>query len=215
MSAFALVLFLWIFSVCLHEFAHASVAYWGGDTSVKDKGYLTLNPVKYLDPMGSLILPVVFLVMGGIGLPGAAVYIDRSRLRSAHWDSAVSLAGPAMNLALLVLLAWVLGLPAVAGSDYAPTLAFLALLQASAIVLNLLPLPGFDGYGALWPYLPPSLRAQFDRYAGYAVLALFLLLFLVPPVARAFWLLVALLTDAVGVPLLLAQVGYAEFRFWD
>jgi Zn-dependent protease len=215
MSTFALVLFLWIFSVCLHEFAHAVVAYRGGDTSVKDKGYLTLNPVKYLDPMGSIILPVVFLVMGGIGLPGAAVYIDRSRLRSAHWDSAVSLAGPAMNLALLALLAVVLAMPTVAASDYAPALAFLALLQASAIVLNLLPLPGFDGYAALWPYLPPGIRAKFDRYANYAMLALFLMLFLVPPVARAFWLLVALLTDAVGIPLLLAQVGYAEFRFWD
>ncbi len=215
MSTFVLVLFLWIFSVCLHEFAHAVVAYRGGDTSVRDKGYLTLNPVKYLDPMGSLILPVVFLVMGGIGLPGAAVYIDRSRLRSAHWDSAVSLSGPAMNFLILVLLATVISTPAVAGSDYAPALAFLALLQASAIVLNLLPLPGFDGYGALWPYLPPALRTRFDRYAGYAVLALFLLLFLVPPVARAFWLLVALLTDAVGVPLPLAQAGYAEFRFWD
>ncbi|MCB1602345.1 MAG: site-2 protease family protein, partial [Xanthomonadales bacterium] len=127
MSTFVLVLFLWIFSVCLHEFAHAAVAYQGGDTTVKDKGYLTLNPSKYLDPMNSLLLPVVFLVMGGIGLPGAAVYINRSLLRSAHWDSAVSLAGPAMNLLLLVLLAGLLGLPAVAASEYAPALAFLAL----------------------------------------------------------------------------------------
>ncbi|MCP5473241.1 MAG: site-2 protease family protein [Lysobacterales bacterium] len=215
MSTFVLVLFLWIFSVCLHEFAHAAVAYQGGDTTVKDKGYLTLNPSKYLDPMNSLLLPVVFLVMGGIGLPGAAVYINRSLLRSAHWDSAVSLAGPAMNLLLLVLLAGLLGLPAVAASEYAPALAFLALLQASAVVLNLLPLPGFDGYGAIWPYLPAHLRAQFDRYAGYAVLVLFLLLFMVPPFARAFWGLVGLLVDAVGVPLGLARLGYAEFRFWD
>ena len=215
MNTFLLVLFLWIFSVCLHEFAHAAVAYRGGDVTVKDKGYLSMNPLKYLDPMGSIILPVVFLVMGGIGLPGAAVYIDRRLLRSAHWDSAVSLAGPAMNILLLLLLSLLLSLPAVRGSDYAPALAFLALLQASAVVLNLLPLPGFDGYGALWPYLPRDIRALFDRYANYAMLALFLLLFLVPPVARAFWLLVALLTDAVGIPLLLAQVGYAEFRFWD
>jgi len=108
-----------------------------------------------------------------------------------------------------------IGLPAVRGSDYAPGLAFLALLQASALVLNLLPLPGFDGYGALWPYLPRDVRAVFDRYANYAMLALFLLLFLVPPVARAFWGLVALLTHAAGIPLGLAQVGYGEFKFWD
>lgn len=215
MSTFLLVLFLWIFSVCLHEFAHAAVAYRGGDITVKDKGYLSMNPLKYLDPMGSIILPVVFLIMGGIGLPGAAVYIDRRLLRSAHWDSAVSLAGPAMNLVLLLLLSLLLSLPAVRASDYAPGLAFLALLQASAVVLNLLPLPGFDGYGALWPYLPRDVRAVFDRYANYAMLALFLLLFLVPPVARAFWGLVAMLTHVAGIPLGLAQVGYAEFKFWD
>ena len=214
MTTFFLVLFLWIFSVCLHEFAHAAVAYRGGDITVKDKGYLSMNPLKYLDPMGSIILPIVFLVMGGIGLPGAAVYINRHLLRSAHWDSAVSLAGPAMNIMLLFLLSAILALPDIRSSAYAPALAFLALLQASAVVLNLLPLPGFDGYGAIWPYLPDALRAQFDRYAGYAVLALFLLLFLVPPVARAFWGVVALLTQLAGVPLQLAQVGYQEFRFW-
>lgn len=215
MLTFALVLFLWIFSVCLHEFAHAAVAYRGGDITVKDKGYLTLNPVKYLDPVTSLLMPVVFLVMGGIGLPGAAVYINRSLLRSAHWDSAVALAGPAMNLLLLVILAVALGQPEVGQSQYAPALAFLALLQASAVVLNLLPLPGFDGYGVIWPYLPAHIRQQFDRYAGYAMLALFLLLFMVPPFARAFWSLVGLLVDAVGIPMDLARLGYSEFRFWD
>lgn len=215
MLTFVLVLFLWIFSVCLHEFAHALVAYQGGDTTVKDKGYLTLNPTKYLDPMNSLLLPVVFLLLGGIGLPGAAVYINRSLLRSAHWDSAVSLAGPAMNLLLLLILGLALDMPAVRASEYAPALAFLALLQASAIVLNLLPLPGFDGYGAIWPYLPPPIRAQFDRYAGYAVLLLFLLLFMVPPFARVFWGLVGALVDAVGIPMGFARLGYAEFRFWD
>jgi len=214
MTTFLLVLFLWIFSVCLHEFAHAAVAYRGGDITVKDKGYLSMNPLNYLDPIGSIVLPVVFLVMGGIGLPGAAVYIDRRLLRSAHWDSAVSLAGPAMNLLLLFLLAGILALPEVRNSAHAPALAFLALLQASAVILNLLPLPGFDGYGAIWPYLPDALRAQFDRYAGYAVLALFLLLFLVEPVARAFWGLVGLLAHVAGVPLELAQIGYQEFRFW-
>jgi Zn-dependent protease len=215
MLTFVMVLFLWIFSVCLHEFAHAAVAYQGGDITVKDKGYLTLNPLKYLDPVTSVVVPVVFLVMGGIGLPGAAVYINRSLLRSAHWDSAVSLAGPAMNLILLMLLAMALQVPEVRTSEYAPALAFLALLQASAVVLNLLPLPGFDGYGAIWPYLPPQVREQFDRYAGFAMMALFLALFLVPPFARAFWGLVGVLVQWVGVPMGLARLGYAEFKFWN
>ena len=60
----------WMISLCLHEFGHAIVAYFGGDTSVKDKGYLTLNPLNYTDPGLSLLLPMIFLVMGGIALPG-------------------------------------------------------------------------------------------------------------------------------------------------
>jgi len=213
MATFLLVLFLWIFTVCLHEFAHARVAFAGGDTSVRDKGYLTLNPLRYLDPVTSLLLPVVFLVLGGIGLPGAAVYIERHRLRSRHWESAVSIAGPLTNLLLLFVIAAVVA--AFRDSPVAPALAFLGLLQASAVVLNLLPLPGFDGYGVISPYLAPNVREVFDRYAGYAMWALFLMLFLVRPVARAFWGLVGGLAELAGIPLGLAQFGYAEFRFWD
>jgi len=71
---FVIIFFGWIFSLCLHEFSHALVAYYGGDTTVKDKGYLTFNPLKYTHPFLSLILPLIILLMGGIGLPGGAVY---------------------------------------------------------------------------------------------------------------------------------------------
>jgi Zn-dependent protease len=94
----------WIFSLCLHEFSHALVAYWGGDTSVKRKGYLTFNPLKYADPGYSIALPLLFLLMGGLGLPGGAVYINQSSLRNRWWQSAVSAAGPIANILLAVLL---------------------------------------------------------------------------------------------------------------
>ena len=67
---------LWVFSVCIHEWGHAFVAYHGGDYTVKDKGYLTLNPIHYTHPVTSILLPALFMMMGGIGLPGGAVYID-------------------------------------------------------------------------------------------------------------------------------------------
>lgn len=214
MGTFLLVLFLWVFSVCLHEFAHAYVAYRGGDYTVVDKGYLTLNPMKYLDPINSVLMPVLFLVLGGIGLPGASVYINRGLLRSHHWDSAVSLAGPGMNFALMLLLVVLLHQDAIRTSDYAPTLAFLALLQASAVVLNLMPLPGFDGYGAIAPYLPPGLRQELDQYGGYVMLGFLMLIFVVPGFGALLWKLIGGLAALVDVPLGLAQVGLAEFRFW-
>src|SRR6185295_17151263 len=105
---FAIVLFGWIFSLCLHEFSHALVAYYGGDYTVKEKGYLTFNLLKYTHPLYSIILPLVFLAMGGIGLPGGAVYIEKWRLRSAKWETAVSLAGPASNVVVALVLAVIL-----------------------------------------------------------------------------------------------------------
>ncbi|HNO92822.1 MAG TPA: Clp protease N-terminal domain-containing protein, partial [Anaerolineales bacterium] len=60
----------WIISVALHEFGHAITAFWGGDESVEDKGYLTLNPLKYSNPVLSVIIPVMMLLLGGIGFPG-------------------------------------------------------------------------------------------------------------------------------------------------
>ena len=87
---FLIVLVGWIFSLCLHEFSHALIAYFGGDTSVREKGYLTFNPLKYTHPVYSIVLPLLFLVLGGIGLPGGAVYIETWRLRSRRWISATT-----------------------------------------------------------------------------------------------------------------------------
>src|SRR5512141_869491 len=107
---FIIIFFGWIFSLCLHEFSHALVAYFGGDTTVKEKGYLTFNPLKSTHPFLSIVLPLLILFMGGIGLPGGAVYIETWRIRNRWWLSAMSLAGPASNLLVAVLLGIVLRL---------------------------------------------------------------------------------------------------------
>lgn len=65
---FVFVFVLWIASLCLHEFAHAQGAFVGGDTSVEEKGYLTLNPLRYTDPMLSIVWPLIFLALGGYGI---------------------------------------------------------------------------------------------------------------------------------------------------
>src|ERR671923_1324225 len=105
---FLIVLVGWIFSLCLHEFSHALVAYYGGDHTVREKGYLTFNPLKYTHPVFSIVLPLLFLVMGGIGLPGGAVYIERWRIRNRFVLSLMSLAGPLSNLLVAIVLGLVL-----------------------------------------------------------------------------------------------------------
>lgn len=212
---FVVVLAGWIFSLCLHEFSHALAAYYGGDTTVKEKGYLTFNPLKYTHPVYSLLLPLLFLVLGGIGLPGGAVYIETWRLRSRGWISAVSLAGPSANLLLAILLGLLLRFGPVTSSGVWPGLAFLAFLQISALVLNLIPLPPFDGFGAIEPYLPNGVRTAFAQTRGMIPILVFILLWNVPLVYENFWGLVAVLARTAGVPLKLAALGFTQFRFWS
>ncbi len=217
---FAIVFLGWIFSLCLHEFSHAAVAYLGGDTTVKDKGYLTFNPLRYTDPMMSIVLPLIFLVMGGIGLPGGAVYIETWRLRSPRWRSAVSLAGPASNLVLVMILAIVIKF---APADYAytndgtspwPGLAFLLFVEISAVVLNLIPLPPFDGYGIIEPFLGDAVRDQVNRVRAWLPIVVFMALWYIPFINGIFWTVVSLIALVFGVPFYLVEEGFSRFQFW-
>ena len=211
---FLVVLIGWVFSLCLHEFSHALVAYMGGDYTVRDKGYLTFNPLKYTHPVYSLLLPLLFLVMGGIGLPGGAVYIETWRLRSRNWRTAVSLAGPSSNLLLAIILGLVLRFAPVNFTGIWPGLAFLALLQVTAVVLNLIPVPPFDGYNAIEPHLNEAVRMQFEQTRGMFIWIVFLLLWFVPIVADMFWGLIFVISRTLGIPLELAAMGLDLFRFW-
>ena len=214
---FLIVLLGWIFSLTLHEFAHALVAYLGGDTTVKDKGYLTFNPLKYTHPVYSLLLPLIFLMMGGIGLPGGAVYIETWRLRSRTWQSVVALAGPTANLLMAIILAIVLRFVPYGTLDNHspwPGIAFLALLQLSALVLNLIPLPPFDGYGILEPFLSEGARQWINSMRTFIMLAVFLALWNIPIVNKMFWMQVYQIAYMLGIPFELAWQGFDLFRFW-
>ncbi len=216
---FAIVFVGWIFSLCLHEFGHAIVAYYGGDHTVKEKGYLTFNPLRYTDPLMSIILPLVFLLMGGIGLPGGAVYIERWRLKNNTCQSLVSLAGPTANLIVLIILSLVLRFVPWESSDTNnsiwPGIAFLALLQASAVVLNLIPLPPFDGYGILEPFLHPDLRDRINSMRTFIMVLVFIALWNIQIVNDLFWTQVFIISYNLGIPLDLAFIGLDRFRFWS
>ncbi len=204
---FFVVVVGWVFSLCLHEYAHARVAYAGGDYTVKDKGYLSFNPLRYTDPVYSVVMPIVFLLLGGIGLPGGAVYIETRRLRGPGWRTAVSLAGPAASLALVPVLAVLVRL---APAPLQPALAFLAYLDVMAFLFNLLPIPPLDGYGAIRPHLSPELGARMDRAGRWAIWVLFAVLWFIEPVSQAFWGLVSRIALVFGIPLDLAAEGFRQ-----
>jgi Zn-dependent protease len=211
---FTIVFFGWIFSLCLHEFSHALVAYYGGDTTVREKGYLTFNPLKYTHPLLSIALPLLFLLMGGIGLPGGAVYIERWRIRNKYWLSAMSLAGPAANLLVATVLALILHFAPVENSGPWPGISFLLVLQISALMFNLIPLPPFDGYNAIEPFLHPAIRMQVDRIRGYTMWVILLAFWYIPIIADLFWGGVFTFSTILGVDLNLVATGFARFRFW-
>lgn len=208
-----LVLGGWAVSLCLHEFGHAFVAYRSGDRSVREKGYLTLDIRRYTDPVLSFGLPVVFLLLGGIPLPGGAVWINHGAIRSRGAQSLVSLAGPATNLVLgAVLTVAVAAVPMPLG--LAVGLSCLALIQVLAFVLNILPVPGLDGFGVLEPYLPGPARRLAAQVRPWAPLVLFFLIIGVPGVAAVFFDLAFTVFDAVGGDGRYAAQGYDELLFW-
>lgn len=217
----------WLVSLVLHEFAHALVAYWGGDTGVVERGYLTLNPLKYTHPLLSIALPLFFLALGGIGLPGGAVFIDRSRLRNKYWGSAVSAAGPFASFLCLVVFSapfWT-GYVTLDGIYFDArtqwgSLAFLCFLQATAILFNLIPFPPLDGFGVIEPFLPEDLAMQMRSFGSIGLL-LIIMLFWLPsddsffnPASELFET-AEQITYSFGVERGMPGDGYRAFRFWD
>ena len=224
----------WILSVCLHEFGHAIVAYWGGDTTVKEKGYLTLNPLKYTDINLSLVWPLIFLLLGAIPLPGAAVYIDHRRLRSRVWKSAVSAAGPLASILVTLLLA----IPFWLGLAYSPDLeeirawrlgeasslnqywwiwpavAFLIYLEVYVVIINLLPMPPLDGYGIIEPWLPAKIQNQSRKFSQYGIFVLFMLLWFVEPLNNLLGNAANSISRMLGISDRMVGIGYMLFDEW-
>ena len=211
-----IVCLVWVMSTACHEFSHAIVAYWGGDKSVKDRGYLTLNPFAYTNTGTTLVLPAVFLLLGGFALPGAAVYIRRGSLRNRFWQSAVSAAGPFATLLVTVLLAFAFSIARNSGRDsltiqIIAALAMLVYFHSACFLLNVLPVPGLDGYGCIEPWLPNGIRAAAARL-GNAGFAIVLLLMWMPIPNEMLWSTAGMISTTLGVPGELGEIGFLAFR---
>ena len=230
-DVFLLIVAGWVLSLCLHEYAHAIVAYFAGDRGVAERGYLRLNPLKYTHPVLSIVLPLIAVVLGGIGLPGGAVWVDHAYIRGKLKESLISAAGPATNVVFALALAVPFALGAgrdvrlfsdgsggfvVGGSHGAfwVALASLAFLQVTASLLNLLPVPGLDGGNIVRPWLSPPYQRAYQLFAPYGFILLFVLLWQ-SKVNGWFFTLVSWLTTLIGVPEGMGEIGLVYMRFWQ
>ena len=170
--------------------------------------------MHYLDPFTSVILPALVLVLGGLGLPGAAVYINRNALRSKAWQSGVAAAGPLMNLAVLLVVSLLLHVLNMQNSALGAALSMFAFLQASAVIFNLLPIPGFDGFAVIEPYLPIELRIAAMKAAPMLMLGFIALVMLIPAFSQVIITSALKLAVLAGINPYEAIEGIRAFRFW-
>ena len=168
----------------------------------------------------SLILPILFLLLGGIALPGGAVYINHSALRTRAWSSAVSLAGPVGTLLCGLLIFAVFSvagrgsLITVDNENFFGALAALGFFMALAVILNMLPVPGLDGFGIIRPWLPYSMQFAAMRFATVGVYGVFIALWFVAPVRTAFFHAVFQLTALANIDPTLVSIGLLNMRFF-
>ncbi len=215
---FLFIMAAWVASLSLHEFAHAFLAWRFGDTEVAARGYLTLNPLRYAHPVLSILLPVLFIAIGGIGLPGGAVWLHPERFRSGLQRALVSLCGPLVNLVLAVVLIGVARQPLTSDAGTAHPFFWLAvaglgLLQLMAAVLNLLPVPGLDGYGVIEPALDREVRVFAEQVKPFGMLIIFALL-QVNSINNAFFDLISWLFELSGLQEGLGQAALTLLQFW-
>ena len=218
-----------IFAITVHEAAHGFAARHFGDRTAEVLGRLTLNPIKHIDPIGTVLVPLGLLVMSKtIGGPpflfgwAKPVPVGTRNLRNPKRDMAlVAAAGPASNLAMA--LGWTaIFAGANAASGTLPAANLLALMayfgmffNAILAVLNMVPIPGFDGFAVIEPLLSPSFRDLMRPVANYGPLIAILAIWRVEPVSDAFWTAVTASTELFGVEFEQWQCGYFQFKFWE
>jgi len=173
-----------IFAITLHEAAHGYVAKYFGDTTAYMLGRVSVNPLRHIDPIGTVLVPMVTLALGGILFGWAKpVPVNFGRLRNPKKDMLwVAAAGPAANLAMAVFWALVVKISiSIPGSSLALPMALMGkagiTINAVLMVLNLLPLPPLDGGRIAVSLLPPRLAYNYARLEPYGMVILVVLLF--------------------------------------
>jgi Zn-dependent protease len=183
-----------VIAIVFHEVAHGLVARRLGDPTAEAKGRLSLNPIRHIDPFGTIVLPLLLAVSHAGAIFGWAkpVPVDYRRLRNPRRDMVlVALAGPGMNLLLALVGTAILAATIVlSGGAQNGVVGIVAdnalnfvLINIFLAVFNLLPVPPFDGGHVVEGLLPQSLALQFRRIGRFSLLVFVVLLLVLPAIS--------------------------------
>ena len=171
-----------IFAITVHEAAHGFAARYFGDMTADRAGRITLNPLKHIDPIGTILLPALTLLVGGILFGWAKpVPVDFSRLRHPKRDMLwVAAAGPASNFVMALFWALMIKFSVTVPSIYSEPLGLMGqagvMINVVLMVLNLLPLPPLDGGRIAVSLLPNRMAYQYAQIERYGFIILIVLL---------------------------------------
>jgi Zn-dependent protease len=175
----AIVLVVVFASMVLHELMHGLTAYWLGDTTAKEHGRLTLNPIKHIDPFLTILLPVLLAIFNMPIFGGAKpVPFRPDRVKGGEWGAAlVGLAGPLTNLVLAFIcfaIAWFSGVLTVSdGGIMAQILTVGVMVNLGFFAFNILPIPPLDGSRLLYAVAPPSVQRAMAMIENAGLLIVF------------------------------------------
>jgi len=184
-STIVLIAPIFLFALCVHEYSHAWVAVKLGDNTAKDMGRLTLNPIAHADLIGTVILPIICIVTGGLFFAWAKpVPVDMRNLKRGLKDMAlVAAAGPASNVVLALASTLVLGLlSSISMSpEWANTIgqffSYAIYINVILAIFNLLPIPPLDGYRIVQGMVPNALAIKIQKLEPLGGILLLVLLF--------------------------------------
>jgi Zn-dependent protease len=179
-----------ILSATFHEYAHSFMAYRLGDTTAKDEGRMSLNPMRHLDFIGTVIIPLFLLFTSGffVGWAKPVPYNPLNLRDRKYGDLKVGIAGPLANLLIALILGLILRFVLTGGLNLA--LAMIVYINISLALFNLIPIPPLDGSKIVMNLFPLRRYAMLEMSFFGILLALFLAQFILPPLAKLiFWLL--------------------------
>lgn len=179
-----IVLAIIVLSVILHELSHGVVAYFLGDSTAKEAGRLTLNPLKHIDPVMSILVPMVLYLIGAPVFGGAKpVPINTHNLKWKEWGMAlVAVAGPLTNLVLsfiFFVIGHFTGLLYGVGGDISEFIfSEIVFVNLGFAIFNILPIPPLDGSRVLYAIAPDGFRnvlSQIEHYGVFIIYGLILI----------------------------------------